>query len=122
MQPNSLDSRTTPSIEPLASNETTAGMAGLEKCYVPFLITLIVIFGLGCLTVGYTYYFGLFAVAIGFSICNFIVAADNRFGTSPWDLVILILAGVSLIPVVGWFTQMAALAFSIVALVKKLNR
>ncbi len=120
MQEQTLDDNIQPTTTTLPKNSVQS-MVGLEKCYAPFLITLIVIFGLGCLTVGYSYYFGLFAVAIGFSICNFIVAMDNRFGTSPWDLVIMILAAVSLIPVLGWFTQMAALAFSIVALVKKLK-
>jgi len=91
----------------------------LEKCYSPFLIALISIFGLGTLTVGYSYYFGLFAVAIGMSISNFIIARDNRFGTAPWDLVIMILAAVSLVPLLGWFTQMTALGFAIAALVKK---
>ena len=91
----------------------------LEKCYSPFLIALISIFGLGTLTVGYSYYFGLFAVAIGFSISNFIIARDNKFGTAPWDLIIMILAAVSLVPLVGWFTQMTALGFAIAALVKK---
>lgn len=94
----------------------------LEKCYTPFLITLIAIFGLGTLTLGYAYYFGLFAVAIGFSICNFLIARDNRFGTAPWDLLVMILAPVSLIPLLGWFTQMVGLGFAIVALVKKIKK
>jgi hypothetical protein len=116
-----FDRRSQPMPESVTQIQNSSSTSALEKCYAPFLITLIVIFGLGCLTVGYSYYFGLFAVAIGFSICNFIVAMDNRFGTSPWDLVIMILACVSLIPLLGWFTQMAALAFSIVALIKKQN-
>jgi len=102
----------------LHSELTKKGLA-LEKCYTPFLIALISIFGLGILTVGYSYYFGLFAVAIGFSISNFIIARDNKFGTAPWDLIIMILAAVSLVPLLGWFTQMVALGFSIAALVKK---
>lgn len=111
--------RAPPAASPTSNMGTETSV--LEKCYFPFLITLVVIFGLGALTVGYSYFFGLFVPGIGFSICNFVVGRDNRFGTSPYDLVTMILAPVSLIPLVGWFTQIAALAISIIALVKYLK-
>jgi hypothetical protein len=93
----------------------------LEKCYFPFQITLLVIFALGLFTLGFSYYYGPFAVAIGFAICNFIAGLDNRLGTSPWDLIIMILAAVSLVPFVGWITQIVAMILSLIALLKYLE-
>ncbi len=70
----------------------------LEKCYLPFQITLIAIFVLGLFTFGFSYFFGLFLVAIGFAVCNCIAGQNNKLGTGRWDVAILILAALSLIP------------------------
>ncbi|MDB9497054.1 hypothetical protein PN441_01135 [Spirulina major CS-329] len=95
-------------------------MSTLEKTYFPFVIANIVIFSIAVIPIiGVVYLtWFLFVPAIGFSICNYIVARDNRFNTNPWDLVILILSVVTLIPIIGWLTGASALAFSIITLVK----
>lgn len=77
-----------------------------------FSIAIIPLFGLVYLTAY------LFIPAIGFSICNFIVAKDGRYGTQPWDLVVMILACVAIIPVLGWLAAATALAFCITILLK----
>lgn len=102
-------------------NVVPSDSTGLEKCYLPFQITLIVIFTLGVATLGISYWHGLFAVAIGFSICNFIAGKDNKLGTAPWDIIIMVLALISLIPLIGWITQILALVFSTVALLNYLR-
>ena len=98
-------------------------MDSLTKLYKPFLISNIAIFALGSIPVLGVIYLTwlLFIPAIGFSICNFIVAKDGRFNTNPWDKIIMILSVVALIPLIGWFCKMAALGFTIVALVKCLK-
>ncbi len=126
-----------------------SAIAALEKCYYPFLIALIFAFGLGplLLVLGLVLTaptgsvaemvrrFGLFiflygiglVVALGLAMCNFIVARDNRFGTKPLDLIVLILAALSLaLPIVGLspailLTEIAGCAVSIVALLRYLK-
>lgn len=104
--------------------EKTRTYPSLEKTYLAFIIANIAIFCIATIPIiGLIYLtWFLFVPAIGFSICNFLVAKDGRFRTKPWDLVVLILACVAIIPFIGWFAAAAGLGFSIVILVKYLNK
>lgn len=95
-------------------------MQTLEKTYFPFVVANTVIFSIAIIPIiGLIYLtWGLFIPAIGFSICNFIVAKDGRYGTQPWDLIVMILSIVAVIPVLGWLAAATGLAFCITALVK----
>ena len=89
-----------------------------RECYFSYQVTLIVIFALGSLTIGLSYFVGLCFIAIGVSICNFIAGKNNKWGTARLDRAIMILAVVSLVPYLGWLTQIAAIVLSIIALRK----
>jgi len=95
-------------------------MKTLEKTYFPFVVANTVFFSIAIIPVFGLIYLTwlLFIPAIGFSICNFIVARDGRYGTKPWDLIIMILACVAIIPVLGWLAAATALAFCITILIK----
>ncbi len=75
-------------------------MQTLEKTYLPFVITNIVIFSIAIIPIiGIVYsVFFLYIPAIGFSVCNFIIAKDGRYGTRHWDLTVLILSVVAALP------------------------
>lgn len=118
----------------------------LDRCYYPFLIALVAIFGLGpflmvlglVLTVSsadvgreygafiFLYLLGVLA-GVGLAVCNVIVASDNRYGTKPLDAIILVLAALTLaLPFVGLapaglLTQIAGCAVSIVTLLRYLK-
>ena len=110
--------RQTPPPPPPEPNARPASRTTPNESYFPYQVTLIVIFALGSLTIGLSYLFGLCFIAIGVSICNFIAGKNNKWGTAPLDRSIMILAVVSLVPYLGWLTQIAALVLSIIALRK----
>ena len=87
----------------------------LEKCYFPFLVTILIIFAIGVFSFGFSYY-GVCFVAIAFAISNFLASKDGRLGTNSYDLVILVISVVSLIPILGWLTQIAGVVVCILAL------
>ena len=95
-------------------------MDTLEKTYFPFVIANTVFFSIAVIPViGLIYLtWFLFIPAIGFSICNFLIARDGRYGTKPWDLIVMILACVAVIPVLGWLAAATALAFCITIIIK----
>jgi hypothetical protein len=107
----------------------------LEKVYLPFLVALAFLFGFSPLllvTAAFAQmsanesgalmlvYLVLVVVAIGLSVSNFIAAQDNRFGTKPLDLFVMIFAFLGLACVVGIsiFTQMIGCALTIVAMMR----
>ncbi|NCR57163.1 hypothetical protein [Microcystis aeruginosa] len=95
-------------------------MNTLEKTYFPFLVTLTIVFGIAAIPIiGIIYAFPIvFIPTIAFAICNFIVARDGRFGTAPFDLIIMILSIVTIIPVLGWLAAIASLVLCIISIVK----
>jgi hypothetical protein len=108
-----------------------AMMPILEKCYYPFLIALAFLFGtspflfvLGLTMsigsqnddVGILHVLGLLA-ALPLATCNVIAARDNRFGTKPLDVVLLVLAVAGLTPLTV-LTSMVGCAIAILAIVK----
>ena len=95
-------------------------MNTLQKTYFPFLISNTILFSIAIIPILGIIYLTLFLFipAIGFSICNFIVAKDNRFNTQTLDLVTMILSIVAIIPALGWLAAAVALAFSITSSVR----
>ena len=100
----------------------TKNLTGLPKLYLPFQIALISIFGICIIPVIGTIYLTwlLFVPAIGFAICNLLASIElkDKPRTKVWDIVILGMTVVTLVPVLGWFSAAVGLAFSITSLIR----
>ena len=62
----------------------------------------------------------LFVPAIGFAICNLLASIElkDKPRTKIWDIVILGMTVVTLVPVLGWFSAAVGLGFSITSLIR----
>jgi hypothetical protein len=105
-------------------NDSSGGKSlhGLLKLYVPFQIALIALWAICLVPVIGLVYLGwfLFIPAIGFAICNLLasIGIDDAAGVKSWDVVILVMTVVSIVPLLGWFSAAVGLAFSISALIR----
>ncbi len=97
-------------------------LEGLSRLYIPFQIVLIVLWSICLIPFVGLVYLGwfLFVPAIAFAICNLLASLklNNAPGVQSWDIVILVMTVVSLLPVFGWFSAAVGLAFSISALIR----
>ena len=94
----------------------------LIKLYIPFQICLIIIFGihiLPLLSFMYTSLY-LFIPAICMATCNLISTyiSNNSLGERDWDIVILSMSLITLIPIIGWASAAIGLSFSITSLAR----
>ncbi len=97
-------------------------LKGLPKLYIPFQIALISIFGICIIPIIGTIYLSwlLFVPAIGLAICNLLATIElkDKPRTKVYDIVILSMTVVTLIPVLGWFSAAVGLAFSIASYIR----
>ena len=97
-------------------------LTGLPKLYLPFQIALLSIFGICIIPVIGTIYLTwlLFVPAIGLAICNLLASIElkDKPRTKIWDIVILGMTVVTLVPVLGWFSAAVGLGFSITSLIR----
>ena len=100
----------------------TKNLTGLPKLYLPFQIALLSIFGICIIPVIGTIYLTwlLFVPAIGLAICNLLASIElkDKPRTKIWDIVILGMTVVTLVPVLGWFSAAVGLGFSITCLIR----
>jgi len=84
-----------------------------------FLICLIPLFGIWYLTFGDNF-IGLWIIAIPLSICNLSSSfyKNDPARTKTWDLIIVPISILTLIPIVGWGTAAAGLGFSVHNIIK----
>jgi hypothetical protein len=97
-------------------------LEGLSRLYIPFQIVLIVLWSICLIPIVGLAYLGwfLFVPAIAFAICNLLASLklNNAPGVQSWDIVILVMTVVSVVPVIGWFSAAIGLAFSISAFIR----
>ena len=99
----------------------------LWNFYFPFEIALVAIFAICIIPLVGIFYInllapgiGLWLIAIPLSVANFLSSSHKKdpANTKTWDLIIMIMSVITLIPLLGWVSAGVGLGFSIHNLVK----
>ena len=84
---------------------------------IHLILEVLVVLGLLGGLLPFVYYLTMFFV-IPFSFINLILSIVKDRSVLVYDLVIFLMAIISIIPILGFFTRLLALAFAIIILIK----